>query len=146
MPLTFACHQRRHSVSAGWRLGGKPSGQPTRLIRQIRGQFMGSSTTSRWHEVSATAEAIAQAGGQLETSARHIKSTEELATAQEALFAITRAGARLARQLDLLANEYESPSLSEPSAVYVALDQAAAAAEDLRNCTKVAAPAIEDRE
>ena len=107
---------------------------------------MGSrKPSSRWHEVSATAEVIAQAGRRLErSSARLTTAPEELAAARDALLVVTAAGARLARQLDMLANEYDAPGLVEPSAVHIALDQAAAAAEDLGNCTKVAAQAIED--
>ncbi|CAM02812.1 hypothetical protein [Saccharopolyspora erythraea] len=69
---------------------------------------------------------------------------EELAAAQEALLVVTAAGNKLARQLDLLAHRYSGSGLVQPSEVQVALDQAAAAAEDLGNCTKVAAQAIED--
>ncbi|QUH06128.1 hypothetical protein HUO13_21195 [Saccharopolyspora erythraea] len=69
---------------------------------------------------------------------------DELAAAQEALLLVTAAGNKLARQLDLLANRYSGAGLVQPSEVQVALDQAAAAAEDLGNCTKVAAQAIED--
>ncbi|MGI8313093.1 hypothetical protein [Saccharopolyspora hattusasensis] len=105
---------------------------------------MESGTPSRWQDVNATAEAIAQASGKLEWSTRQARTPAEIAAAREALLAVTAAGARLARQLDLLAASYETPNAAEPSAVHVALDQAAAAAEDLGNCAKVAAQAIDD--
>jgi prefoldin subunit 5 len=108
---------------------------------------MNSGTPSRWQDVNATAEVIAQAGQQLESSARSLDRTPaEITTARDALLAVTAAGARLARQLDVLASAYKTSNIAEPSAVHVALDQAAAAAEDLGNCTKVAAQAIDDNE
>lgn len=104
---------------------------------------MESGTPSRWQDVNATAEVISQAGGKLERSAREARTPAEITAAREALLAVTAAGARLARQLDMLASRYATPNAAEPSAVHVALDQAAAAAEDLGNCAKVAAQAID---
>ncbi|GGI91282.1 hypothetical protein GCM10011581_30430 [Saccharopolyspora subtropica] len=98
-----------------------------------------------WRDLHASAEVIAQAGRRLEESSRRLaESPEELTTARDALRLLTAVGSRLARQLDTLANAYSTPNQAEPSAVHIALDQAAAAAEDLGNCTKVAAQAIED--
>ncbi|MGW3469662.1 hypothetical protein ACWDKQ_14590 [Saccharopolyspora sp. NPDC000995] len=105
---------------------------------------MESGTSARWQDVNATAEVIAQTGGKLEQSAREAGAPPEITAAREALLAVTAAGARLARQLDIMASSYETPNAAEPSAVHVALDQAAAAAEDLGNCAKVAAQAIDD--
>ncbi|MBB5158379.1 hypothetical protein [Saccharopolyspora phatthalungensis] len=108
---------------------------------------MESGTPSRWEDVNATAEMIAQAGRKLEGSARGVGQTPvEVTAAREALLVVTAAGARLARQLDVLASAYESSNVAEPSTVHVALDQAAAAAEDLGNCAKVAAQAIDGDE
>ncbi|PKW17381.1 hypothetical protein [Saccharopolyspora spinosa] len=104
---------------------------------------MESGTPARWQDVNATAEMIAQAGGKLE-NAPEARTPAEITAAREALLAVTTAGARLARQLDILASSYETLNAAEPSAVHVALDQAAAAAEDLGNCAKVAAQAIDD--
>ncbi|MGP4018973.1 hypothetical protein [Saccharopolyspora sp. 5N708] len=106
---------------------------------------MESGTPSRWHDVNGNAEVIAQAGRKLEDSARSLSiSAAEITGAKEALLVVATAGARLARQLDTLASAYASPNVAEPSEVQIALDQAAAAAEDLGNCAKVAARAIED--
>ncbi|MCI2416478.1 hypothetical protein MOQ72_03505 [Saccharopolyspora sp. K220] len=108
---------------------------------------MESGTPSRWQDVNASAEAIARAGRKLESSARSLSiSPAEISAAREALLIVTAAGARLARQLDILASAYASPDVAEPSEVQIALDQAAAAAEDLGRSAKVAAQAIEDHE
>lgn len=107
-----------------------------------------SSGTPRRRDVDATAGLIGQAGHQLERSTQKLgRSPEALIEVREALLAITATSARLARQLDGLVAACKQPANStEPSAVHVALDQAAAAAEDLGNCTKVAAQAIYDGE
>ncbi|MGW1675907.1 hypothetical protein [Saccharopolyspora sp. NPDC002376] len=106
-----------------------------------------SSGTPRWRNVDTTAELIEQAGRRLDHSARDlVRSPEAIAEAREALLVITATSARLARQLDGLASTFKQPNTAEPSAVHVALDQAAAAAEDLGNSTKVAAQAIYDGE
>ncbi|MEV0699748.1 hypothetical protein AB0I53_17830 [Saccharopolyspora sp. NPDC050389] len=104
---------------------------------------MESGTPSRWQDVGTTAEVMSQASGELERTARKDLTPAEITAAREALLAVTAAGARLARQLDMLASAYHSPHAGQPSEVNVALDQAAAAAEDLGNCAKVAAQAIE---
>ncbi|MEV6227607.1 hypothetical protein AB0L88_06925 [Saccharopolyspora shandongensis] len=105
---------------------------------------MESDTPSRWQDVGTTGEVISQAGRELEKAAREGRAPGGTAAAREALLAVTAAGARLARQLDMLAAAYEAPNSAEPSELNVALDQAAAAAEDLGNCAKVAAQAIVD--
>ncbi|MGW5641490.1 hypothetical protein ACWEV3_03535 [Saccharopolyspora sp. NPDC003752] len=105
---------------------------------------MESETPSRWQDVGTTGEVISQAGRELERAARKGRAPGEPAAAREALLAVTAAGARLARQLDMLAAAYKTPNPAEPSELHVALDQAAAAAEDLGNCAKVAAQAILD--
>ncbi|KAA5834389.1 hypothetical protein ABT337_11400 [Saccharopolyspora hirsuta] len=106
-----------------------------------------SSGTPGWRDVDTTSDLIEQAGRRLERSARELaRSPEAIAEAREALLVITATSARLARQLDGLASACKQPNTTEPSAVHVALDQAAAAAEDLGNCTKVAAQAIYDGE
>jgi hypothetical protein len=106
---------------------------------------MESGTPSRWRDVNASGEVIAQTGRKLERDARSPSSAPaDIAAAREALLVIAAAGARLAHQLDALASTYESPNATEPSEVQIALDQAAAASEDLGNCARVAAQAIEE--
>ncbi|RKT88192.1 hypothetical protein SAMN05421805_101370 [Saccharopolyspora antimicrobica] len=106
-----------------------------------------NSGTPRRQDVDATTDLIKQAGHRLERSTWELaRSPEALVEAREALLHITATSARLARQLDGLAAACEQPNSTEPSEVHVALDQAAAAAEDLGNCTKVAAQAIYDGE
>ncbi len=108
---------------------------------------MNRSSASGWYEVTDTADVIAQTARTLDDTARTpVQSAEELAAAREALLIVTAAGKRLARLLDTLALHYETQNLEGQSAVHIALDQAAAAAEDLGNCTKVAAQAIEEQE
>lgn len=63
-------------------------------------------------------------------------------TARDALLDVAVRGHRLALVLDGLAHRYATPGTARPSDAHVALDQAAAAAEDLGNCVKAAAAAI----
>ena len=57
---------------------------------------------------------------------------------------VAAAGRRLAKALDGLATQYERPHANRSSEVHIALDQAAAAAEDLANSTRIAAQALAD--
>ena len=110
---------------------------------------MAGTSSSGWRELGATADAIARASEDVDRLvARTPGSPEELAAAREALQVVTVAGNRLARQLDVLSNRYAAAgsALVAPSEVHVALDQAAAAAEDLSHATRVAAQAIADQE
>lgn len=103
-----------------------------------------SARSTTWQDVSATADMITVAGQRLHEGTRAIAGTPaEAARARDALLDLSAASARLARQLDLLAADSGGAG-SEPPEVHVALDQAAAAAEDLGNCTRVAARAIDD--
>jgi hypothetical protein len=97
------------------------------------------------NQVTEAAEIVAQEAKTFErTGASHsARLPEDRITTHEALRTLTDASARLARALDALATEYDAPGLGDPSTVHVALDQAAAAAEDLGACTKLAARAIE---
>ncbi|QGK70082.1 hypothetical protein GIY23_11595 [Allosaccharopolyspora coralli] len=106
----------------------------------------GTRVASAWQHITGAAEIIAQEARSVEAlepqRSRH-PETEELEAARDALLALTSASHRLARLLDALAVEYARPG-PVPSASHVALDQAAAAAEDLGSCTRVAAHAIVD--
>ncbi|MBE9376305.1 hypothetical protein IQ251_17790 [Saccharopolyspora sp. HNM0983] len=102
---------------------------------------------SRWQELRTTAEAQARAGEQLDSTSRGTPTGgADRAAAREALLVLTSTAAALARQLDMLASAYASPGLAEDSEVHTALDQAAAAAEDLGTCTSVAAQAIVEQD
>ncbi len=68
----------------------------------------------------------------------------ELST-RDALLDVAVRGHRLAVVLDGLAHRYATPGTAQPPDAHVALDQAAAAAEDLGNCVKAAAAAIAER-
>lgn len=107
---------------------------------------MNSSSVSAWHDVATAAEVIAQAAGTHERLAAADNVAEERAEARDVLLRVTAAGKQLARVLDELADHYGVPAAAEPSAAYIALDQAAAAAEDMGACTTVAAQAIQDQE
>lgn len=98
---------------------------------------------SRWQELRTTGEAQRRAGEQLDTASRGTPASgADRSEAREALLMLTSTAAALARQLDMLANTYASPGVAESSELHTALDQAAAAAEDLGTCTSVAAQAI----
>lgn len=101
--------------------------------------------TSSWQELEASAEALSQASQQLERQAgSDMLSASDLAKVRTALQLVTASGKRLSRQLDDLARRCNAPHRAEPTDSQVALDQAAAAAEDLGNCTRVAAQALEE--
>ncbi|GAA2794269.1 hypothetical protein [Saccharopolyspora taberi] len=110
---------------------------------------MAGTPSSRWQDLTATADAIASASEGLELAARRQAGTPaEIDAAREALEVVTAAGNGLARQLDALSNRFSEAgaALVRPSEVHVALDQAAAAAEDLSHATRVAAQAIADQQ
>ncbi|MGW0889473.1 hypothetical protein [Saccharopolyspora sp. NPDC002578] len=66
-------------------------------------------------------------------------------SARDALLDVAVRGHRLALVLDGLAHRYATPGTARPNDAHVALDQAAAAAEDLGNCAKAAAAAIAEQ-
>lgn len=93
---------------------------------------------------------LATASDEVERAARSAGEAEQEGTAvderaKDDLLAVNASARKLARQLDMLSQRYDSGNVLEPSDVHVALDQAAAAAEDLATCTKAAARAIEDQ-
>lgn len=98
--------------------------------------------SKRWREVNAGSGVADQAAGRVEEVAR--TTPEEISAAQDALVGVAAAGRRLAKALDGLAAQYERPHANRSSEVHIALDQAAAAAEDLANSTRVAAQALAD--
>lgn len=98
--------------------------------------------SKRWREVNAGSGVADQAAGRVEEVAR--ATPEEISAAQDALVGVAAAGRRLAKALDGLASQYERPHANRSSEVHIALDQAAAAAEDLANSTRVAAQALAD--
>jgi hypothetical protein len=105
----------------------------------------GSTAASVWNEVAETNEVIAQAATTFNSDAVETTSEQgDLDRAREALLVLTSASKKLARLLDALASHYDAPDMPEPPKVHVALDQAAAAADDLGTCAKAAARAIDD--
>lgn len=97
---------------------------------------------ARVNQVAEAADIVAQEAKTFErTTAAH--TPDERAAAHEALLTLTAASGRLAQALDVLASEYAVPGRAEPSTAHIALDQAAAAAEDLSACTRLAARAID---
>ncbi|GAA3358922.1 hypothetical protein [Saccharopolyspora gregorii] len=66
-------------------------------------------------------------------------------SARDALLDVAVRGHRLALLLDGLARRYATPGTARPTDAHVALDQAAAAAEDLGNCVQAAAAAIAEQ-
>lgn len=101
----------------------------------------------QWREVGRGADStrrVATEVDELFDSELAPVTAEGLAARRDALLRVTAAGSHLARVLDTLANEYQSSSVERTPDVYVALDQAAAAAEDLASCTRLAASALAD--
>ncbi|GAB2749153.1 hypothetical protein GCM10027174_24380 [Salinifilum aidingensis] len=105
-----------------------------------------TGSASDWHELHARAEALAQASHRLENRTAGELSAAELAQVREALHSITGAGRSLSRQLDRLSQRCRPVGRTEPSDSQVALDQAAAAAEDLGACSNAAAQALQDEQ
>ncbi|MEU6133139.1 hypothetical protein ABZ805_28505 [Saccharopolyspora sp. NPDC047091] len=64
---------------------------------------------------------------------------------RDALLDVAVRGHRLALLLDGLARRHATPGTARPADAHVALDQAAAAAEDLGNCVQAAAAAIAEQ-
>ncbi len=96
----------------------------------------------RWRETNAASGTADQAARRVE----EVTSTapEEVSTAQDALIGVATAGRKLAKALDGIAAQYERPYANRSSEVHIALEQAAAAAEDLANSTRIAAQALAD--
>lgn len=97
---------------------------------------------SAWRELVMTEEGAS-------TSARSTQVPgvpEDPEHVRDRLLEITSSAFSLARFLDGLASQYHRVGTARPSDVHVALDQAAAAAEDLATCTKAAVLALEDEE
>ncbi|MHA6799413.1 hypothetical protein [Bounagaea algeriensis] len=103
-----------------------------------------TGSTSDWHELHAHADALAQANNRLESRGAGELSAAELEQAREALHSIIGTGRSLSRQLDRLSQRCRPVGRTEPSDSQVALDQAAAAAEDLGTCAGAAAQALAD--
>ncbi|MFC7340252.1 hypothetical protein [Saccharopolyspora griseoalba] len=97
-----------------------------------------------WQDLSRTTEMVSDIGTRLRAGAHGLAgSRADALRAREALLDLSAASARLARELDQLAADTARGGI-EPADSHVALDQAAAAAEDMGNCTRAAARAIED--
>lgn len=82
----------------------------------------------------------------LEQRTRDALSTSDSESRRDTLRHVITTSKRLARSLDALARHYGEPTAAEPSAAYVALDQAAAAAEDVATCAKIAAQALDEQD
>lgn len=115
----------------------------------------GSVTSSVWTEVAEVNEALAQSAFDENRLFHENKTFDEngvddasvhadLARVRTTLLRLTTASERLTGLLDALASHYDAPGRAEPPTMHVALDQAAAAAEDLATCAKAAAEATDD--
>jgi hypothetical protein len=110
----------------------------------------GSSTASVWNEVAETNKLITEAATVFDRDAvggtvaqNDLSSRDDPIRMRETLLMLAAASEKLARLLDALAGVYDAPDMPEPPPMHVALDQAAAAAEDLGICAKVAIEAID---
>jgi hypothetical protein len=97
-----------------------------------------------WQDLSRTSEMVSDIGTRLRFGAHGLTgSRADALRAREALLDLSAASARLARELDQLAADAHKGGIV-PTDSHVALDQAAAAAEDMGSCTRAAARAIAD--
>lgn len=97
-----------------------------------------------WSVVAHDAGVLAKAVETL-NAGWHDTSPDTQYAAREMLESVTAIGARLARLLDNLATQYEVPGVPEQHSVQVALDQAAAAAEDLGSCARRAVQTLQEQ-
>jgi uncharacterized protein YceH (UPF0502 family) len=105
----------------------------------------GSRASSVWTEVAEINEVLAQSSAPFdENRADRVSAYADLARVRATLQGLTVASERLTDLLDALASHYDAPGRAEPPTMHVALDQAAAAAEDLATCAKAAAEATDD--
>lgn len=105
----------------------------------------GSGASSAWTEVAEINEVLVQSSARFdETGADRASAYADLARVRATLLRLTTASERLTDLLDALASHYDAPGRAEPPTMHVALDQAAAAAEDLATCAKAAAEATDD--
>jgi hypothetical protein len=105
----------------------------------------GSSTASVWNEVAEANKLITETVTVFDRDAiGGTVAQDDLIRVRETLLMLAAASEKLARLLDALAGRYDAPDMPEPPPMHVALDQAAAAAEDLGTCAKVAIEAIDD--
>ena len=109
--------------------------------RGARSPAGNTAAAPTWHELSRSAELVADAAESF-ASIGVGASREALYEARDALLVLTTAGDRLAKLLDALASYYDAPGMPQPTSAYVALEQAAAAAEDLGVSTRRAAQAL----
>lgn len=127
---------------------GRQSAAPGRPGEQRAREDAAALARRANRELTIAADSAAQAAAPTEIpGARGEPPAEsEITSARDALLDIAGRGHRLAHLLDSLAYRYAAPGRARPPDAHVALDQAAAAAEDLGNCAKAAAHAIEDDE
>jgi hypothetical protein len=105
----------------------------------------GSVTSSVWAEVAEINEVLAQSAAPFEGNrVDRASGYPDVARVRSTLLRLTTASERLTGLLDALASHYDLPGRAEPPTMHVALDQAAAAAEDLATCAKAAAEATDD--
>lgn len=100
---------------------------------------MTAASTS--HAVTQEVEKLEQVATLLEGYRNGTRIDPEQGS-RESLLDVTEIGRQLAALLDALAEEYDHPGIPEQRTVQVALDQAAAAAEDLSACVYRAAEAM----
>jgi hypothetical protein len=105
----------------------------------------GSGTTSRWTEVPEINEALAYTAATLDACAVDADAVPvDLSWVRLTLLRLAGTSEKLTVLLDSLASHYDVPGRAEPPTMHVALDQAAAAAEDLAICARAAAEATDD--
>ncbi|PRW62736.1 hypothetical protein [Actinopolyspora mortivallis] len=96
-----------------------------------------------WSVIAHDADRLRQAVRELDTE-RGAAAKHDLA--REVLRTVTVIGERLTDLVDGLAKHYEKPGVPEQRSAYLAMDQAAAAAEDLGECARRAIQTLEEEE
>lgn len=105
----------------------------------------GKTGTTEWSVVAHDAGELARAVESL-GSIRTQPAAERERAAYDVLISLTAVGSRLANLLDDIAAQFEHPGIPEQRATHIALDQAAAAADDLGACARRAADALASEE
>ncbi len=120
----------------------------TRPFRGERGNW-GKTLMDRTTE-TPTWSVVAHDADRLKQAVRELDAEQDTETkyeiAYELLRTVTVIGERLATLLDGLAKRYENPGIPEQRSAHIAMDQAAAAADDLGECARRAVQTLRDED
>ncbi|MFR9729754.1 hypothetical protein ACL03H_11040 [Saccharopolyspora sp. MS10] len=134
-------------MSTGSASGGR-DGSRRAASGPVRGAAGARDALRAGEEIDAAIESArrAEARGRIPGARGQPVAERAEPTVRDALLDVAVRGHRLAHALDDLALRYATPGTARPAAAHVALDQAAAAAEDLGNCVRDAVAALGEPE